>query len=87
MRKILRPKHTGLSTTTMWDLQQAGLYPSFFKIGRRAAGLYEDEHDRLMALRAAGATDNEVKALVTQIHQERKEAAHELLQGAHRNDR
>jgi predicted DNA-binding transcriptional regulator AlpA len=80
MRKILRPKQTGLSTTTMWDWQRAGLYPPFFKIGRRAAGLYEDEHERLMALRAAGATERQVMDLVKQIHRDRKEAAKTLLQ-------
>ena len=81
MRKVIRRKDTGMPMTTVWDVQQQGLYPKFFKITTRTAGLYEDEHDRVIKLRASGASDNQIRILVGQIHQERIDAGNELLEG------
>ena len=81
MRKVMRRKDTGMPMTTVWDVQQQGLYPRFFKITTRTAGLYEDEHDRVIKLRASGASDEQIKSLVNQIHQERIDAGNELLEG------
>ena len=81
MRKVMRRKDTGMPMTTVWDVQQQGLYPKFFKITTRTAGLYEDEHDRVIKLRASGASDEQIKSLVNQIHQERIDAGNELLEG------
>ena len=81
MQKIIRRKETGMPMTTVWDMQQKGLYPRFFKITTRTAGLYEDEHDRVIKLRASGASDEQIKSLVNQIHQERIDASSELLEG------
>lgn len=83
MRKILRPKQIGISSSTVWELQQTGTYPKFFKLyGSKSAGLFEDEHSRVITLRAAGASDDQIRHLVEQIHAERKEAADALLGGA-----
>ena len=65
--------------TTVWDQQKQGLYPKFFKITTRSAGLYEDEHDRVIKLRASGASDEQIKNLVNYIHQERIDAAKAVL--------
>jgi len=81
MRRVIRRKDTGMPMTTVWDVQQQGLYPRFFKITTRTAGLYEDEHDRVIKLRASGASDEQIKSLVNQIHQERIDASSELLEG------
>jgi len=81
MRKVIRRKDTGMPMTTVWDIQQQGLYPKFFKITTRTAGLYEDEHDRVIKLRASGASDEQIKNLVSQIHQDRIDAGNELLEG------
>ena len=81
MRKVMRRKDTGMPMTTVWDVQQQGLYPQFFKITTRTAGLYEDEHDRVIKLRASSASDEQIKSLVNQIHQERIDAGNELLEG------
>jgi len=81
MRRVIRRKDTGMPMTTVWDVQQQGLYPRFFKITTRTAGLYEDEHDRVIKLRASGASDEQIKSLVNQIHQERIDAGNELLEG------
>ena len=81
MRKVMRRKDTGMPMTTVWDVQQQGLYPKFFKITTRTAGLYEDEHDRVIKLRASSASDEQIKSFVNQIHQERIDAGNELLEG------
>ena len=81
MRRVIRRKDTGMPMTTVWDVQQQGLYPRFFKITTRTAGLYEDEHDRVIKLRASSASDEQIKSLVNQIHQERIDAGNELLEG------
>ena len=65
--------------TTIWDQQQQGLYPKFFKITKRSSGLYEDEHDRVIKLRASGASDEQIKALVNHIHKERIDNANSIL--------
>lgn len=79
MRNTMRRKETGMAMTTVWDMQQKGLYPNFFKITTRSSGLYEDEHDRVMKLRAAGATDSQIRDLVNRIHQERIDAGKIVL--------
>jgi|SaaInlStandDraft_4_1057021.scaffolds.fasta_scaffold27469_3 predicted DNA-binding transcriptional regulator AlpA len=79
MRNIIRRKQTGMAMTTVWDMQRQGLYPKFFKITTRSAGLYEDEHDRVIKLRALGAPDVQIKSLVSRIHQERIDAGNKLL--------
>jgi hypothetical protein len=81
MREVIRRKEIGMPMTTVWDQQQQGLYPRFFKITTRTAGLYEDEHDRVIKLRASGASDGQIKGLVNQIHQDRIDAGNELLEG------
>jgi len=82
MRKLLRPKQIGISSSTVWELQQLGLYPKFFKIyGSKAAGIFEDEHNKIMTARAAGASNEQISELVTQIHQERQQAAEKVLEG------
>lgn len=80
MRNTIRRKETGMPMTTVWDMQQKGLYPHFFKITTRSSGLYEDEHDRVMKLRAAGATNDQIRNLVNQIHQERIDAFNKLVE-------
>lgn len=80
-RNILRPRQTGIPITTMWEYQNAGLYPQFFKLGKKSSGIFEDEHDRIIKVRAAGATDDQLRALVEQIHNERQDAASGILEG------
>lgn len=81
MRRFIRRKQTGIPTSTAFDWQQAGLYPKFFKIGLNVSGLYEDEHEDVIALRAAGASDDEIRRRITDIHQARKLASEKILSG------
>jgi len=80
MRKILRRKQTGIPVSTAFDWQQQGLYPRFFKIGIKASGLFEDEHDRVMALRSADASQEKVRELVSAIHSERLKIAEQVME-------
>lgn len=81
MRNFLRRKQTGIPAGTCHAWQQQGIYPSFFKIGPKASGLFEDEHDRVMTLRSAGAAIDEIQELVKAIHQERQQAAEAVRKG------
>lgn len=81
MRKILRRTKTGIPVATVFEWQKKGIYPRFFKIGVKASGLFEDEHDRVMALRSSGASDEQVSKLVSLIHEERQEAARDVIKG------
>jgi hypothetical protein len=74
-KKILRAKDINVPRSTLNDWEHRGLFPRFFKIGGRASAVYEDEAQRIFDLRAGGADDHEVKAVVAAINQERLDAA------------
>lgn len=64
---------TGLGNTAVHEFERAGLLPQFFKVGGgRASGCFEDELDEVLDARAAGATDEEIRALVTRQVERRK---------------
>ncbi len=56
-----------------WHKQ--GLLPILICIGPRASGLPESEVQEIAAARVAGYSDDQIKALVVQIHERRKLAA------------
>ena len=61
LRTILRPNQLGYKKSTINDRQRAGLYPCFFNPSPNTAAVFQDEHERVMALVAAGATDDEIR--------------------------
>lgn len=64
---------TGLGNTAVHEFERAGLLPQFFKIsGGRASGCFEDELDEVLDARAAGATDDDIKAIVHRQVERRK---------------
>lgn len=79
MRQIVRRADFPLPPSTIKDLQKKGLFPKYFHIGQRTVGLFADEWDRVMSLRAGGGTDEQVRHLVDRIHTERLQAAGNLL--------
>lgn len=82
MRKIIFKRDVPISNTVLWQLQKDGLFPHSFKLhGSKTVAWYSDEIDRVLALRAAGATDAQVRQLVDQIHIERKRAADAIING------
>ena len=76
MAQILRPKAvfatSGKSRTATYADQAKGLFPRFFKLGSRAAGMTDEECDLMNAARASGASEAELKKLVNRIHAARK---------------
>ncbi|MGD2117860.1 MAG: AlpA family phage regulatory protein [Chromatiales bacterium] len=80
MRKIIFKRDVPISNTVLWQLQKDGLFPHSFKLhGSKTVAWYSDEIDRVLALRAAGATDDQVREIVRQIHIERQKAAEAIL--------
>lgn len=82
-RKIVRPfdvrARAGLGNTAVHEFERAGLLPQFFKIGGgRASGCFEDELDEVLEARSAGATDDDVRAIVRRQVERRKARFAEL---------
>lgn len=42
-------KRTGVSRSTVWRLERAGLFPQRVRIGMRGVGWYESEIDKFLA--------------------------------------
>lgn len=82
---LLRPKDARQalsfnSLTSLWNGVKAGLLPEPIKIGLRAVAWQRHEIDAIIAARAGGATDLEVRQLVQQIHEARAKAWQQLRQ-------
>lgn len=82
-RRILRAieirTRTGLGNTAVHEFERHGLLPQFFKIGGgRASGCFEDELDEVLEARAAGAPDEDIKAIVRRQVERRKARFAEL---------
>jgi prophage regulatory protein len=58
---------TGLGRTSIYDQQANGLFPPNFNLTSRAVGWLESEVDAVLAARAAGAEDQELKALIVEL--------------------
>lgn len=79
LRKPEVIKMTGLSSTSLFEKQKSGLFPTSISLGSRAVGFIEFEIQALLAARAAGHTDEQVKELVTLMIAKRKEQADAFL--------
>ena len=69
----------GVGRTRGYEAIDDGTLPRFFKVGKRAAALLESEIEAINAARAGGATDEEMRHLVDQLHRQRAERAASLL--------
>lgn len=71
---------TGLSKTTIRGLSENGVFPPAVNVGgARAVRYIEAEINAVMFARAAGATDSDVKRLVANLIEARKQRFDELL--------
>lgn len=82
---LLRPKDARQalafnSLTSLWNGVKAGLLPTPIKIGLRAVAWQRHEIDTIIAARAGGASDVEVRQLVQQIHEARARAWQQVRQ-------
>ena len=65
---------TADSRTTLYAKIAAGLFTRPVKLGKRSVAWPDQEVTAINAARIAGKTDNEIRALVTRLEAERKEA-------------
>lgn len=66
---------SGLKRTPAYRLMREGLWPAGVKLGPRMVAWPEHEVDAVLGARTAGHSDEQVKALVQQLHEARKVAA------------
>ena len=86
MTEFLRPadlvKKAGKARSQIYRDITSGLLPQPIKIGVRASAFPVDEVETVFAARAAGANDDQLKALVKRLHTARAEHLATILQGA-----
>lgn len=67
------------SHTSIYNAIKAGLFPDSIPLGTRAVGWPADEVQAVTAARVAGAADDELRALVQQLHAARRTKYQALL--------
>lgn len=76
MQKMLRPElvidKIGKKKSSLYSDILKGLFTSPVKIGARASAWPENEVSALIAARIAGKSDDEIRQLVTSLHEARK---------------
>ncbi len=71
---------TGLNSTSQFYYIKDGLLPPYIQLGARAVGLMKFEVDAIMAARSAGYTDDQLRALVKRLVEQRKQSANAFLE-------
>lgn len=64
--------HCGIGASTAYDFINRGLLPPAVRVGPKLALWPIDEISRIMAARIRGASEDEIRELVSQIMAERK---------------
>lgn len=70
---------TGLSTTTQFEQIKSGLLPKYIVLSARSVGLFEHEALAIVSARAAGKSDDEIRAIVKALLKQREQSANDLL--------
>jgi prophage regulatory protein len=68
------------STASIYNLMRAGLWPQSVSIGRRSVGWPSDEVIAINAARIAGATEEQLRELVTRLYAKRFALLKEVLE-------
>ncbi|WP_370243696.1 helix-turn-helix transcriptional regulator [Marisediminitalea sp.] len=82
-RILLKPEikaATGLSNTSLHCYINAGLIPPYIKLGSRSVGLMKFEVDAIMAARAAGHSDDQIRNLVEKLVEKRRAEASAIFE-------
>lgn len=58
----------GMGRSTVYDHIEAGLLPKPTRFGARAVGWLESRIERIIAARIAGKSDDEIKAMVSDMN-------------------
>ena len=72
-------ERTGLSRTRLYLKIRTGLLPQLVKIDKRATAIPASELDAVIAAQIGGATDDQIRALVSSLHAKRKSDAAAVL--------
>ena len=72
-RVVDAPAKAGLKKTGWFAGVKAGLLPPPFRLSERCCVVYDDEIAAVVAARAAGRSDEQVRALVAQLVAARQE--------------
>ena len=73
LRKRLVLDTTGNSNSGLYAAMQRGTMVRPVRLGPRAVAWPSNEIDAVVAARVAGSTEGEIKALVQQLHAQRKQ--------------
>lgn len=65
-------KALGFGATAYYEGVEAGLLPPPFKIGARASAIFDTEINAINRARASGASENEIRALVKKLIEDRQ---------------
>lgn len=71
---------TGLNNTSQFYHIKNGTLPPYIKLGPRSVGLMKFEVDAVMAARAAGHTDDQIRELVCKLVENRKAKANAYIE-------
>lgn len=72
LRKPEVVKITGLSNTSIFEKEKAGLFPTRISIGTRAIGYIYSEISALVAAQAAGYNEEQIRNLLKLLETKRK---------------
>lgn len=78
VREICK-RNGGQAPSTFYADKAEGLWPESIKLGARSVGFPCEEVDQIIAARAAGATTEQIKALVKRLMAQRTKRLAELL--------
>lgn len=74
MKSVL--EKTGYRThTSIYQLISVGLFPKGVQLAARSVAWPDNEVEAINAARVAGKTEEEIRALVNRLHQQRQEIA------------
>ena len=77
MKKVIRPaiamERVGLKKSAFYKWVQKGVLPPPFKLGKRAAGWLEEEIDEIVAMVAAGRSEEEISVRVRKFVEDRQQ--------------
>jgi prophage regulatory protein len=71
---------SGFGSTTLHERVHARLMPAPINLGGSVSAYLSHEIDAVLAARAAGFTDEQVKTIVISLEEKRKDSANQLLQ-------
>jgi prophage regulatory protein len=69
----------GLSSTGQFEQQRDGLLTPYINLSKRSVGLPEHEVVTILAARAIGKSDDEIRLLVKALIKQRETSANDLL--------